>query len=202
VFGGFQSSLFIYLYISDLIKDKVTAEDQNKSVKTASVCVPREKTYEAIFLHLYCDKHSYELHLNLKLSNILAESNEQLKQPLLLIPRSHEIGISSRGEARFHVMVNTSGTDFSFGMLQTEVTLNGALHENDVAYSFYPAEKHKLVNMKKISGSIGEYHTDITIKSKNLKSSDTIIAVSSACTNPTSILQRLDIKQTINLQPQ
>ncbi|XP_060575126.1 uncharacterized protein LOC132732671 [Ruditapes philippinarum] len=177
----------------------VQATGQSKS---ASICLPTDMAFDSLRLHLICQMHSFELHLSLQVSHNMSNTQEDIKQYYLLVPQSNEIGISSRGEARFHVMVDTSGTKFSFGMLQAEATLlNGAVQEHDAAFSFLPDNNNnKMLRMRKIANSGTEYHADIAIISRNLKKSKTMISVSVACTQPASILHRLDMKQVTYLQ--
>ncbi|XP_053407980.1 uncharacterized protein LOC123547861 [Mercenaria mercenaria] len=169
--------------------------------KVASICLPTDMKFDSIRLHLICEMHSFELHLSLQVSHNMTSTQENVKQYVLMVPQSNEIGISSRGEARFHVMVDTSGTKFSFGMLQAEATLlYGTIALHDSAFSFLPDNKNKMLRLRKIAETGTEYHTDVVIKSANLQKSKTMISVSVACSQPQSIVQRLDMKHVTYLK--
>lgn len=184
------------IYILDLNAQVERYDYQASREKSAAICLPTDLKFETVRLHLICEKHSFELHVDLHVSHNMSNTREDVKQYILLVPQSNEIGISSRGEARFHVMVDTSGTQFMFGMLQTQVTmLQGANVQHDSAYSFLPDDKNKRVRLRQISSTETEYHADIVIMSNILPTSETMIAVLAACTHPRSMIQRLDMKQ-------
>ena len=134
---------------------------------------------------------------------------EHVSTYTVYVPPSGEIGISPLGEARFHAMVNTSGTTFAFGMLQAEVALYDSnpadvtktFYDSNAAYSFLPDDKNNVVRMKKIIENNNESHTDVIIKSNKLFQEGAVISVLAACTNPSSLVHRMDVKQVRYIHP-
>lgn len=185
-----------------------TEEHKNGSI-TATIDLPTELAFNVLRCHLVCEQHSFLVHLALKVTHGMAPVFEHVSQYTVYVPPSSEIGISPLGEARFHTMVNTSGTTFSFGMLQAEVALYNSFpgdvtknhFESNAAYSFLPDDKNKVVRMKKVVENNNEFHTDIIIKTDKVFQDGAVISILAACTNPSSLIHRMDVKQIRYVHP-
>jgi len=159
--------------------------------------------------HLVCEERSFVTHLALRVKPGMAPTFESVSQYFVYVPPASEIGISPSGEARFHAMINTTGTTFKFGMLQAEADLyshapndvTSTYYDSNAAYSFLPENKSNVIRLNKVMDTNGEYHADVVIKSNKLFKEGAVISVLSACTNPNSIIHRMDIKQARYLHP-
>lgn len=168
---------------------------------SSSICLPKDLNIVDLKLHLISEKNSFELHLGFKVSHNMTNTSEDIKQYILLVPESSEVGVSSSGEARFHVMVDTFGTKFLFGLLQTDVSLlHGQVVQQDSAFSFLPDNRKKIIRFQKNVSKGTEYHTDVILKSDILQKSKAMVSVSAACTQIHSVIHRLDIKKVLYLQ--
>lgn len=176
---------------------------------TATIDLPKDLSFNVIRFHLVCEQQSFVVHLALRVTYGMAPTFEKISQYSLFVPPSSEIGISSRGEARFHTMVNNSGTSFSFGMLQTEAALLSSLqndpsrtyYDSNAAYSFLPDDRSKVVRLRKVIETAHEYHADVIVKSNKIFKDGAVISVLAACTNPSSLINRMDIKQVRYVHP-
>ncbi|KAL4232132.1 hypothetical protein ACF0H5_009707 [Mactra antiquata] len=166
-----------------------------------SICLPSGLVYDKLVLHLLCEMHSFELHLDMRIPKATIEVREPLEQYDLIVPKPNEIGVTSRGEARFPVMVNNSATGYAFGLLQAEVTLlYGNYIRYDSAFSFLPASPNQIISAQQVGVNGKENLFNIALKSNILRKGEAFIAIMAASSNPNSIVERLDIKQGILLR--
>lgn len=211
MFSNFMSHLQNTLFtISDFNSNtfQSAVRHQNGSV-TATIDLPSDLNFNVLRCHLVCEEHSFLVHLALRIDSKMIPLFEHISQYTVYVPPSSEIGISPLGEARFHTMVNTTGTAFVFGMLQAEVALYSSppddvtktYFDSNAAYSFLPDDKGKVVRLSKVIENSKEYHADVIIKTHKIFQDGAVISVLAACTNPSSLIHRMDVKHVRYVHP-
>ncbi|XP_052772002.1 uncharacterized protein LOC128211352 [Mya arenaria] len=177
---------------------------------TSLVRIPANMPFSLIRFHIACKTHSYRVHVALDVKHGMPDTFEAVNQFSLFIPPTSEIGISPKGEARLHAMVNSTGTTFRFGIMQAEIALYSK-RPNDIAhsyfhpsaaYSFLPGDETSPIRLNKIAQTATEYHADVILNSTKLYNQGAIVSVMGACTvaGPT-IIKRYDQKLVMFLNP-
>lgn len=208
----YSHAVVTMLYSAPVISTKVQetlVRHENGSI-SATVHIPTDMDFMLLRLHTACNVHNFRMHVVLDVKHGMADVFEVIDQYTMFIPPTREIGVSPKGEARFPVMVNASGTPFVFGLVQAELALYSK-RPNDVeftffnpfsAYSFYPSEKTSPIQLHVYEQTNQLYHADIILKSDKLYQTGTIMSILSACTiSAPSIVRRLDMKQILYLNP-
>ncbi|KAH3790089.1 hypothetical protein DPMN_168284 [Dreissena polymorpha] len=176
---------------------------------SASMELPPEVPLTLLRFHVACKKQSLLVYTVLYVSHGMADTFEEIKQFSLYMPPANEVGITPGGEARFHAVVDTSGTKYKFGLLQTELSVYSkrlgevanSFFTNYAAFSFLPTNTSSPIAQRQIVQTSTEYHADIILTSKELYKNGAVVSILAVCANPTALIQRMDVMKLMYLRP-